>query len=759
MEVLKILGGELSLPFPRSSVTKVSVVGADVVLTRAGGRSVLIKGLAIEAMVGDKPPRLLFSDSALDSRSLLDEVAKVDLSDALIAKKAVASPLDSSESPRDSTSEGSSGSDAEAAAPAAKPAVPAPPAPTEISTKSSSSSSAVLAAREAPPPQSVVPPSPPGKDGAVPAPKPVETFADLKLLNVTGQTTSEAGGRTSIAGTGDDPESGRNAAPAVQAAPENITGTAGDDDIVGDDPTAMGPGFTKVLEIRAGTAKGGKLESVKITGLPVEFTVTGATKSGDAWIIEVTDDNRIGDASVQVRVSYPVPDNEEGFQPVSMSLELETSVLFEGKSLEFVKSVPAVIRDVQTAADATFSDASGKPGIVFPAFGLGDVIDAGGGNDVVRAGVGADVIYGGEGDDRIYGEQGRDLLIGGAGADVLDGGPGIDAASYADSVLGVRVNLADGRGLGGDAEGDVLVAIENLAGSAVTDELTGDAGANVLDGGGGDDILQGGAGADTLIGGDGFDSADYSNSSTGVRANLATGRGAGGTAEGDTIKGVERIVGSTHDDVLTGDRGGNTIDGGRGDDVLDGGAGADTLVGGEGRDTASYAGSSAAVSVDLGAGTAAGGDAAGDVHLGIENLTGSVNDDLLTGDASANTLNGGAGDDRLDGGEGADRLIGGDGKDAAVYSRSGEAVNVNLELGTSSGGMAEGDTFRGIEDVVGSAFNDFLTGDAVDNVLAGGGRGRTHRGRWLRHGRLRRVGSGRARGSDDRPGAWRGCRG
>ena len=65
----------------------------------------------------------------------------------------------------------------------------------------------------------------------------------------------------------------------------------------------------------------------------------------------------------------------------------------------------------------------------------------------------------------------------------------------------MTVNLGDGTGMGGHAEGDTLEAIENIRGSGYADTLTGDAAANRLDGRSGDDELDGGAGNDTLEGG------------------------------------------------------------------------------------------------------------------------------------------------------------------------------------------------------------------------------------------------------------------
>src|SRR3954447_13981789 len=73
----------------------------------------------------------------------------------------------------------------------------------------------------------------------------------------------------------------------------------------------------------------------------------------------------------------------------------------------------------------------------------------------------ADSLYGTNGADTINGLGGNDTLKGMGGADRLDGGAGIDTAFYSDSSVGVNVNLATGRGLGGTAEGDTLVNVEN----------------------------------------------------------------------------------------------------------------------------------------------------------------------------------------------------------------------------------------------------------------------------------------------------------
>ncbi len=349
-----------------------------------------------------------------------------------------------------------------------------------------------------------------------------------------------------------------------------------------------------------------------------------------------------------------------------------------------------------------------------------------------------DTLTGDAGSNTLSGGAGNDILVGGAGADRLDGGSGIDIADYAASTAGVSVNLATGVGAGGDAAGDTLVGIENLTGSALNDSLTGDVNANALFGGNGDDTLAGGAGADSLYGGAGLDMADYSASGSGVTVNLTSGINTGGDAQGDLLSGIEAVTGSAFNDSLTGSAGADSLyggagndtltggagadrlDGGTGNDTLNGGAGADLLDGGTGLDTADYVGSTAAVSINLTAGTASGGDATGDVLISIENLIGSAFNDSLTGDAGANAIFGGAGNDVIAGGGGADSLDGGTGIDTADYSASGAAVAVNLATGLGSGGDAQGDTLLGFENLTGSAFNDILTGDAANNMLIGG---------------------------------------
>lgn len=134
--------------------------------------------------------------------------------------------------------------------------------------------------------------------------------------------------------------------------------------------------------------------------------------------------------------------------------------------------------------------------------GLGnDDLRGNGGDDVLKGEDGNDALRGNNGDDELYGGASADTLFGGRGADLLDGGAATDTASYAESDEAVVISLDGTLAAEGDAFGDILTAIENIAGSTASDTLRGNALANTLDGKGGSDTLDGSGGNDRIIGG------------------------------------------------------------------------------------------------------------------------------------------------------------------------------------------------------------------------------------------------------------------
>nr|WP_272490884.1 tandem-95 repeat protein [Mesobacterium pallidum] len=358
-------------------------------------------------------------------------------------------------------------------------------------------------------------------------------------------------------------------------------------------------------------------------------------------------------------------------------------------------------------------------------------------DDWVRALGGDDVIETGTGDDLIEAGAGNDWIDAGDGGDDIRGGAGQDTVSFAGSNVGVRADLSTLIGQGGYAQGDLYSGIEALDGTGWNDTLGGDDGANTLwgrdgddllegrgdadslYGGLGDDTLDGGAGGDSLGGGEGIDTATYFFSDAGVQVSLSAGTATGGWATGDTLVSIENLDGSEFADTLEGDGGANALYGDRGDDTLtglagddrlQGGRGADRIDGGAGIDTAVYTLSSAGIVIDLAAGTASGGDAMGDVLVGIEIIEASYHDDALLGDS---------GDNRFRGSRGADLMDGRGGFDTADYANADEAVAVNLATGMGLAGEASGDTLISIEALIGSVHADTFTGSDGADVLDG----------------------------------------
>ncbi|WP_085747163.1 retention module-containing protein [Pseudomonas sp. R45(2017)] len=95
--------------------------------------------------------------------------------------------------------------------------------------------------------------------------------------------------------------------------------------------------------------------------------------------------------------------------------------------------------------------------------------------------------------------------------------------------------------------------------------------------------------------------------------------------------------------------------------------------------------------------------------------------DVLTAGSGNNELHGGAGNDLLYSGPGNDLLDGGTGIDTASYAHATAGVTVNLGLLGAQNTVGAGtDTLTGIENLVGSNFNDTLTGDNNNNVINGG---------------------------------------
>ncbi|WP_404938537.1 retention module-containing protein [Pseudomonas atacamensis] len=95
--------------------------------------------------------------------------------------------------------------------------------------------------------------------------------------------------------------------------------------------------------------------------------------------------------------------------------------------------------------------------------------------------------------------------------------------------------------------------------------------------------------------------------------------------------------------------------------------------------------------------------------------------DVLSAGSGNNEMHGDGGNDLLYSGAGNDLLDGGTGSDTASYAHATAAVTVNLGLLGAQNTLGAGtDTLTGIENLLGSNFNDSLTGDGNNNVINGG---------------------------------------
>ncbi|MEM8992608.1 MAG: Ig-like domain-containing protein [Pseudomonadota bacterium] len=324
------------------------------------------------------------------------------------------------------------------------------------------------------------------------------------------------------------------------------------------------------------------------------------------------------------------------------------------------------------------------------------------GNDRIEGDVAANSLDGGEGRDRITAFWGSDTIVGGFGDDILDPGDGrlLDTNDGNDTVYGGagfdRVFVSTGDDLldGGTSPavgtsgletvdldvldfsrvpGRVRINVENNAFRVIGTDLIGD---------------------QTYLNFEGY---------AGTRGNDAMI----GSAERDYFEGGEgqdRLVGENLEQLslaerraLRGDN--DRLYGEGGDDILIGGPGADLLDGGAGTDTVEYIFAPTSVFVSLDApieldpelfqplripagapdrdytrtdGQGWRGWAQGDKLRDVENINGSLFDDILFGDTASNTIFGSKGNDRIAGGGGNDVLRGADDDD--IIWRSGPAA-------------------------------------------------------------------------------------
>jgi Ca2+-binding RTX toxin-like protein len=337
-----------------------------------------------------------------------------------------------------------------------------------------------------------------------------------------------------------------------------------------------------------------------------------------------------------------------------------------------------------------------------------------GGDDWLFGSHGNDTLEGGEGRDRLYGDRGNDRLAGGAGNDYIDGGYGEDLLLFPGALTGVSVNLTcGGNGWSTDGLGgvDTLRNSEGAIGTEFDDTLVGDdsrnvfygmAGDDFIDGCGGDDLIYGGEGRDTILAGwgndlvvwhegEGNDTVDMGYGRDKVR--LTTGAGDDRVSVTSPAKNKVKIEG-----MIDGtDSSAWVLSVTQGDFLeIDTGAGNDVVVVGNLKCT--------------------------DVDEVVLYL-GAGEDRVEAADATRTVrAYGQVGDDLFIGGWAKDTFDGGEGSDWVDYSSAPRRVHVDLAWGAAQDGKGSKDYLKGIENVIGTQFDDMIWGtDGANVIIALGG--------------------------------------
>jgi Ca2+-binding RTX toxin-like protein len=330
----------------------------------------------------------------------------------------------------------------------------------------------------------------------------------------------------------------------------------------------------------------------------------------------------------------------------------------------------------------------------------------------------SDVITGTDASEAISAYDGFDWILPGRGNDTVDGGAGRDMVSFSDQPLVagrtnldfmLDLNLQAGTANLFGGETNQLINVERATGTIYADVMRGTNGNDELRGLGDYDWFVATSGNDTLDGGNGQDMITFLEwggsgaavvedifsttgappmgaAASGITLDLSNPANSTGLAAGLTLISVERVTGSSYQDVFYGDAEQNVFRGLGGYDWFVGSPGGrERYFGGDGDDTVTYYQSETGVSASLrngvpldGRETGYGsvGDAARDLFFEIENLVGTNFGDRLEGNSARNQLSGLEGDDfifgyggtdYIKGGGGDDVINGGAGSDFALY--------------------------------------------------------------------------------------------
>ena len=188
----------------------------------------------------------------------------------------------------------------------------------------------------------------------------------------------------------------------------------------------------------------------------------------------------------------------------------------------------------------------------------------------------------------------------------------------------------------------------------------------------------------------------------------------------------DTLNGLAGNDVLNGLLGNDKLNGGLGNDVLNGGGGSDTMTGGDGSDIY-YVDTIGDVVTETNVLASTGGTDLVNSYLSAYTLGTNVENGRImattaanmTGNTLDNVIYAGAGVNSIDGLAGSDTLSY---QYATTSGLSGVTLNLSVLNGSdqsTASGISGADLIKGIENIIGSNYNDTLTGNAGNNVLNG----------------------------------------
>lgn len=477
--------------------------------------------------------------------------------------------------------------------------------------------------------------------------------------------------------------------------------------IYADDPELFGESgesMSRIVRIKPQQPEGFGVTEIKISGLPDGFEIVNGTNNGGTWTItpqelkeiedqygntdyEITKDgfvliNDENGQSIEFVVKYPDGTELDAF-PITVDVttvfDTDNIDVAEGESktietpdvteLHGSTTVNLEVKETITAEDYLYETQNGETGFVLNNNNNRNIIYTSQGDSTVYGGQGSDTIIGSRGDDTLLGANGNDKLSGGTGENIIDGGEGSDTASYA---FVERFTLSE----------SFTIGVTLPDGAVSKDGVT-------------IDLAKGSA--------EGI-SVDKTQVETNDADRIVQ-------SFSDTFLNIENIEASNYGDTVYGDAAGNTIWGLDGNDVLDGKGGGDILFGGEGDDYLQGGGndfSGQNPDVDL-----------SDPYIPAVSINALYNYGKTGGDV----LDGGGGTDSIDF-SGARQLDTAktDGVTDGVYvfldtqsegesNEAGIAYGANTDIGIN--------VLMSIENVKGSAYDDFIVGNDSVNTLNG----------------------------------------